>query len=126
MSQDVPRISPAEAHAKMKDEAFTYVDVRTEEEFAAGHPEGAVNIPITPDFAGVMEQRFAKDAPIIVGCRTGPRSALAAKELAAAGFTRVFDVPAGWDGKRGAFGELEEPGWSRTSLPKATGSDVTK
>ena len=44
------RISPAEAFAKMKDEGFTYVDVRTPEEFEAGHPEGARNVPLGDTF----------------------------------------------------------------------------
>jgi hypothetical protein len=34
-----------------------------------------------------------------------------------AGFTRVLDQRAGWDGKRGPFGEISEPGWSRAGLP---------
>lgn len=137
MSQhDDTRISPAEAHAKMSDEAFTYVDVRTEDEFAAGHPAGALNVPImvagagglepNPDFLGVMERLFAKDAPIIVGCKMGGRSARAAKALAAAGFTRVLDQRAGWDGARGSFGELTEPGWSRASLPTASGAPADR
>jgi rhodanese-related sulfurtransferase len=128
---DVPRISPAEAHSKMKDEAFTYVDVRTEEEFEAGHPEGAVNVPLmrngatgmepNPEFLSVMERAFAKDAPLIVGCKMGGRSAKAAQALSGAGFTRILDQRAGWDGTRGNFGEVTEPGWSRASLPTETG-----
>lgn len=125
------RISPAEAHARMKDESFTYVDVRTEEEFAAGHPEGAFNVPFmnagaaglepNPDFVSLMETSFAKDAPLIVGCKMGGRSARAARALVDAGFTRVLDQRAGWDGTRGPFGELLEPGWSRANLPTETG-----
>lgn len=111
------RISPAEALAKMSDEGFTYVDVRTEEEFAAGRPKGAVNVPIGDGFVAAMEARFAKDAKIIVGCKAGGRSAKAAQALAAAGFTNVLDQRAGWDGARGAFGEISEPGWSRLGLP---------
>jgi len=131
MSDDT-RISPAEAHAKMTGEGYTYIDVRTEEEFAGGHPAGSVNVPFmfqgasgmepNPDFVAVMSARYAKDAALIVGCKAGSRSARAAKELAAAGFTRVLDQRAGWDGARGAFGELVEPGWSRTELPREEGA----
>ena len=39
-------ISPQDAHDLMTREGYTYVDVRTEGEFANGHPEGAVNVPI--------------------------------------------------------------------------------
>jgi rhodanese-related sulfurtransferase len=133
---DVLRVSPAEAHARMKDEAFTYVDVRTEEEFAAGHPEGAFNVPLmlatpagmspNPDFLAVMEKTFAKDAPLVVGCKMGGRSARAARALADAGYTRLLDQAAGWDGTRGPFGEVETPGWSRTDLPTASGQPAAR
>ncbi len=130
---DVPRISPSEAHRLMKDEAFTYVDVRTEEEFSAGHPESAINVPLmrssaqgmepNPDFVPDVVKRCAKDAPIIVGCKMGGRSARAAEALGLAGFTRVVDQLAGWDGTRGSFNEIVVPGWSRTpGLPTSTGT----
>jgi rhodanese-related sulfurtransferase len=132
MGDDQARISPAEAHAKMKDDAFAYVDVRTEDEFKAGHPEGAFNVPVmlagpsgmtpNPDFVAVMERVFAKDAPIIVGCKSSGRSARAAKALVAAGFANILEQRAGWDGTRGTFGEIVEPGWSRASLPTETGA----
>ena len=125
---DIKRISPAEAQAKMKDEGFTYVDVRTEEEFEAGHPEGAVNVPWTfagsapnPDFLPVMKRAFDNGAPIILGCRSGNRSMRAAEALIGAGFTNLLEQRAGWDGAKGTFGELAEPGWSRVSLPSTTG-----
>ena len=134
--RDSTRISPAEAHAKMTDQSFAYVDVRTEEEFAAGHPAGARNVPVMVDGAGglvpnvdfvsVMERAFAKDAPLIVGCKMGGRSARAASALVAAGFTRVLDQRAGWDGARGSFGELTEPGWSRAGLPVETGAPADR
>jgi rhodanese-related sulfurtransferase len=130
------RISPAEAYAKMTNEAHVYVDVRTAEEFDAGHPAGAFNVPVmiaaaaglapNPDFVPVMGRAFAKDSPIIVGCKMGGRSARAAKELALAGFTRVLDQRAGWDGARGSFGELTEPGWARAELPTETGTPADR
>lgn len=118
---DVPRISPAEAHAKMADLGFTYVDVRTPEEFVEGRPKGAVNVPLDDDFVRAMEARYPKDAPLVLGCAVGGRSLRAARALAAAGFTNVFDQRAGFDGARGAFGELTEPGWARVGLPQDAG-----
>jgi len=111
------RISPAEAHAKMANEGFTYVDVRTPGEFEGGRPQGSVNVPLDERFVASMRERFAADAKIIVGCGSGPRSARAAKALAAAGYTSVLENHAGWDGTRGTFGELIEPGWRRLGLP---------
>ncbi|MBX3232846.1 MAG: rhodanese-like domain-containing protein [Labilithrix sp.] len=110
------RISPADAHAKMA-EGYTYVDVRTPEEFAEGRPAGAVNVPLGDDFVALMDARFAKDTKIVVGCKAGGRSLRAAKALLAAGYTDVLDQRAGFDAARGPFGEITEPGWSRSSLP---------
>lgn len=127
----VVRLSPSEAHAKMQSEGYTYLDVRTEDEFAAGHPEGAVNVPFlidgpggrtpNPEFLAVMARAFGKDARLVVGCQAGGRSLRAARELLAAGFTDVLEQRAGWDGARGVFGELTEPGWARAGLPVETG-----
>jgi rhodanese-related sulfurtransferase len=123
---NIKRVSPAEALSLMG-EGYTYVDVRTEAEYAAGHPKGAVNVPVmnagpggmkpNPEFLGVMESVFAKDAKIVVGCKAGGRSLRAAEMLTGAGYTDVIDQRAGWDGPRDNFGALIEPGWSPAGLP---------
>ncbi len=125
------RISPQEASAKLAD-GWTYVDVRTTQEFEAGHPSGAVNVPLmhagpggmtpNPDFLRVMNGAFAKDAKIVVGCKAGSRSLRAAQALAADGFTQILDQRAGWDGARDSFGQVAEPGWSRVGLPVDQGA----
>ena len=70
------------------------LDVRTPEEFAQAHVPGARNIPVQE-----LAQRYAevgsdKQAPIIVYCRSGARSALAARLLREHGFTHVTDIGA--------------------------------
>ncbi|MGO9832861.1 MAG: rhodanese-like domain-containing protein [Polyangiaceae bacterium] len=127
---DIERISPQEASAKVA-EGWTYVDVRTTEEFADGHPAGAVNVPLmhagasgmnpNPDFVRVMSAAFEKDAKIVCGCKTGGRSMRAARALMGEGFTNVLDQRAGWDGARNPFGQLTEPGWARSGLPTEQG-----
>ena len=124
------RISPEEAHKKQS-EGWTYVDVRTPEEFREGRPTGAVNVPIAlsqggsmapnPKFLETMQAQFAKDAKIIVGCKAGGRSLRAAQALEAAGYSNVLDQRAGFDGARDPFGQIQEPGWSRVGLPIETG-----
>jgi rhodanese-related sulfurtransferase len=116
----IQRISPAEAHAKVTNEGFTYIDVRTPEEFREGRPAGSINLPLGDDFVQAVSAKFGKDARIVVGCKAGGRSLRAATALVAAGFTNVFDQRAGFDGARSPSGELE-PGWSRTSLPQERG-----
>jgi len=63
------------------------IDVRTPEEFAAGHLPGAVNINI---YDADFPQRIAqldKSKPVMVYCKAGGRSADASKQLAALGFS---------------------------------------
>ncbi len=127
---DVVRIGPGEAFAKMK-EGFTYLDVRSEPEYAEGHPEGAFNVPLmhlgpggmTPntDFLRVVQATFARDAKLVLGCKTGGRSLRAAQALLEAGFTNIVEQRAGWDGARNPFGQVTEPGWSRVGLPVEVG-----
>ena len=79
-------LTPAKFAEGLHQPGAVLVDVRRPEEFAQGHLPGAMNIEVTaPDFA----QRVAsldKHAPTYVYCRSGARSASAAKQLTAAGF----------------------------------------
>ena len=45
----------------------------------------------------------------------------AAGELLAAGFTNLLELRPGWDGARNPFGQVTEPGWSRSSMPVELG-----
>lgn len=63
------------------------LDVRTPEEFAAGHVPGAVNVPHDQIAARLAE--VPKDADVVLYCRTGRRVALAAAALHANGYTRL-------------------------------------
>jgi rhodanese-related sulfurtransferase len=67
------------------------VDVRTREEFTAGHVPGAINIPYDE-----MEKRYAEigpsSTPVLVYCRTGHRSGIAAKTLRERGYSTLFDL----------------------------------
>ena len=127
---DIARVSPEEASALLSDGGYIYVDVRTESEFEAGHPPGALNVPFmlrgpaglvpNAEFVSVMEAAFDKEAHLLLGCQSGGRSRKAATALAAAGFSGLQELRTGWDGSRDAFGRLE-PGWSKASLPVETG-----
>ncbi len=61
------------------------LDVRSPEEFADGHIEGARNIPVNE--IGAALATLPKDKAIVVYCAVGRRAAKAADELAGAGFT---------------------------------------
>lgn len=68
------------------------IDVRTPEEFAAGHLEGAINIDVnSPDFATKIGELDPAGA-YIVYCRSGNRSGQAMAQMQAAGFENVTNA----------------------------------
>jgi rhodanese-related sulfurtransferase len=127
---NIVRHSPQEAQKLITEQGYTHVDVRTETEYRAGHPAGALNVPSmlagpagmtpNPDFLKVMSALFAKDAKIVVGCRSGARSLRAAEALTAAGFSNVVDQRAGFEGPKDPAGRPIEPGWAPAGLPVET------
>ena len=124
----IPQITPAEANALLA-QGYRYIDVRTDGEFANGHPAPAVNIPIAipdpttrqmainTDFLRVAEAHFPKDAKVIVGCQAGGRSQRAAEMMAQAGYTNVSNMQGGFGGARDETGRTVVAGWSESGLP---------
>ena len=85
-------IQPDEYTARYLDTKtpHTLLDVRTAEEFNAGYIPGAINISLQD-----LPQRLNKIStkkPVIIYCRSGNRSATAARQLLQAGYTEVFDL----------------------------------
>lgn len=125
----VKDITPQQAHETLSaDQSVVYIDVRTAQEFAKGHPKGAVNIPVAfadpargmvlnPDFVSVVETNFAKDKQIILGCQSGARSARAAGMLLEAGYQEIANLLGGFGGMRDQTGAVIAPGWSDSGLP---------
>jgi rhodanese-related sulfurtransferase len=90
------RASPQEVVMRMNRGKNVVVDVRTAEEFAAGHLRDAKNIPLA-DFAsriGELEKSKGKSS-IVVVCQTGARADKAARLLQAAGFEDVVALEGG-------------------------------
>jgi rhodanese-related sulfurtransferase len=122
-------VTPQQAHDILaQDASAVYIDVRTEREFANGHPPGAVNIPVAlpdpargmvmnPDFLKVVESHFPKEKKIIVGCQAGPRSNAAAGLLQQTGYQDVANMIGGFGGMRGPSGSVIAPGWAASGLP---------
>ncbi len=76
-----------------KGEATLLVDVRSAEEFAAGHIPGAINIPHDQIAARAPELAAHKsDGTLILYCRSGRRTALATEALEAQGFTGLMHL----------------------------------
>jgi rhodanese-related sulfurtransferase len=127
----IQQTTPEEAQ-RLLDQGHRYIDVRTEPEFANGHPAGALNIPVAapdpatgqmavnPDFLAVVQAHFPKDARLIVGCQSGMRSQRAAEMLAQAGYANVINMQGGFGGQRDQTGRTVVPGWSESGLPVST------
>lgn len=68
-----------------------WIDVRTTDEFNAGHLEGAIHIPYEEIATRIGEVTTDKDATLHLYCRSGNRSGIAQQTLQAAGFTKVVN-----------------------------------
>ena len=91
-------VSAGEAAALVDDAPAELVilDVRTPEEFAEGHIEGAVQIDFyAPDFADRIAE-LDRDVPYLVYCRSGNRSGQTRELMADLGFSSVTDVDGGF------------------------------
>jgi rhodanese-related sulfurtransferase len=122
-------VTPKDCPALLR-QGYTYLDVRTVEEFEAGHPAGAYNVPVmtrghfgmqpNPHFVAVVARRFAPDAALVIGCQSGVRSLKACDLLLAAGYTNLVNMECGYGGAREADGSVR-PGWAGCGLPTERG-----
>lgn len=126
----IAQTTPPQAYAILTQHAdAVYLDVRTPEEFAAGHPAGARNVPVflidpatgrprpNPEFVAVVQRRFPAGTRLLVGCQSGMRSQRACELLAEVGYTDLANV-------QGSFGGTPDvPGWRDAGLPVETGPE---
>lgn len=106
----VALLIPAFAFAEIKNEdvakveeliksgKYTVIDVRTKEEYDAGHLKGALNFDYyNDDFEEKIEEALKdKDKPYIVYCRSGMRSLYSAEILEELGYTNVTNMKGGF------------------------------
>ncbi len=85
-------IAPLAYVSQFRDEPVPHilVDVRTPEEFRGGHIPGAVNIPLQSLQSRLSE--LPQDETVVLYCRSGNRSADAARILERAGYESVYDM----------------------------------
>ena len=122
-------VTPTEAKRLIDEEGYTYLDVRTVEEFEASHADGAANIPVVfagmapnPNFLPVVQANYPTDARLVVACRSGGRSARAADILTRAGYESVANMDGGFHGRYDPMGSLVQAGWAQEQLPVSTES----
>lgn len=123
----VEQISPAEAWDLVSKGLATLVDVRTlEERTYVGRVAGSLHVAWAtgtamtrnPHFVRQVSALVSKDAPILLLCRSGKRSAAAADALRKGGFTRVFNIDEGFEGNLDPAGHRgTADGWRHRGLP---------
>ena len=125
----IKQLKPRDAHDTLTNNpGAIYLDVRTEGEFAQGHPAGALNVPVVfmkgpgqmqlnDDFAAVVEKVIPKNTKLVVGCLAGGRSQRACEILEGAGYTDLTNVIGGFGGQRDASGAIVGKGWRDEGLP---------
>ncbi len=95
MSDEIREVSREEAQ-KMVDEGAQLIDVRADHEWEMGRIEGAAHLPL----AELAERtgEIDKDRPVVLYCRGGNRSTMAAEALAAAGYdaAKLSEGIVGW------------------------------
>ena len=108
-----------------------YLDVRSVPEFGQGHPQGAWNLPLlhltaagmqpNAEFLSVAEIVLPREGLIVVGCKSGGRSARACSLLAEVGFSQLVNVAGGYSGAHEPMSSrLLVAGWEACGLPIAT------
>ena len=89
-SASYEQISGAEAKALMDSESgYIIIDARTQSEFDEGHIPGAILIPEYEIAERAESELSDKNQLILVYCRSGRRSKIAAEELVKLGYTNV-------------------------------------
>lgn len=92
MKGEYHKITAEEAKNRMdSDDTIIILDVRTQEEYEESHIPGAILIPNESIGTEKQEQLPDMDQEILVYCRSGNRSAQAAKKLVEAGYTQIYD-----------------------------------
>ena len=76
------------------DERGVIIDVRTAQEYDAGHLKTAINIPYTEIGEKITDHVTNKEEKITVYCRSGRRSGIAKKTLDSMGYTNVTNAGA--------------------------------
>mgnify|MGYP002403810213 CR=1 FL=1 len=89
-------LSVADFKTKTSDSKVQLVDVRTPEEYVQGHIDEALNINVLADNFSTEIQKMDKTKPVYIYCRSGSRSARAAKAMQELGFKEIYDLKGGY------------------------------
>lgn len=122
--RELPRVSRDQLLARIKSEireigagelsahlsnGLTVIDVRERDEFVQGYIPGSIFIPRGYLELQVEQWQPDRDAPIVIYCAGGVRSALAAHNLQALGYNNVSSLRGGFNGWKNAGFKWETP-----------------
>ncbi len=120
-------VSPPQAWALVQAGQARLVDVRSaEERHFVGQVPGSLHVPWAtgtaltrnPRFIKELGSRAGRELPLLLLCRSGKRSALAAEAAAQAGFAQVFNVSEGFEGDHDSSQQRgHHNGWRFHGLP---------
>ncbi len=96
---NITEITPKKAKQLLAEGGLPLIDVREENEYAAGHIDQAIPLP-----RGMLEMKVGnipelgdKTKPVLLYCRSGARSALAAQSLKSMGYTSTLSIAGGYE-----------------------------
>ena len=78
------------------EKGYTIIDVRTPEEYAEGHIQGALNINVKSVTFVPEIENLSKSDTLLVYCRSGRRSLYAAQVMVSFGFQKIYDLEGGF------------------------------
>ncbi len=134
----ITQVTPEEAKRLLDSGGYVYLDVRTVPEFVAGHPPSAYNVPVAepnpatgqmevnPRFLSVVQGALPPGTALVVGCRTGGRSAMACEMLADVGYKNLRNMEGGFAGTTDSTGQIVQEGWSTLGQPIERGDGGKK
>ena len=91
----VSLITANELKSVLDTKTVQLVDVRTPEEFSSGNIDKAININYFSDSFKADITALDKDKPVYLYCRSGNRSAKAARILQQLGYSKLYDLQGG-------------------------------
>ena len=78
------------------EKGYIIIDVRTPEEYAEGHIQGALNINVKSESFVTEIENLSKSDTLLVYCRSGRRSLYAAQVMVSFGFQKIYDLEGGF------------------------------
>ncbi|WP_323789559.1 rhodanese-like domain-containing protein [Psychroserpens sp.] len=90
-------LEPNAYYNAINKENVQLIDVRTKREFDSGHIRKAINVDVFNRSAFVQYfEKFDRNKPIYLYCRSGSRSQRASKLLVELGFKEIYDLKGGY------------------------------